>query len=559
MKKINFSALVLVLSFLFLFQNICSANFVLKYKFLDGNNVRTIIWNSGVFNQDPRTTNTAGFEWPKGTGKKAIFTTGLSLAAYVRGSDGILRLGESMASYKGEWAPGYILNGVATENASMHMYLVKAGDNAQNNPDYADWYIMVPFGAPYKDVNNNGIYDNGIDIPGMPNSAQTIFQVLTDGFAVTHNAGEGFGGGVTNPLLKAEMHMTAWCYNNSDTAILSNTQFLRFDIINKNDSAWRKAYFGIVCDPDIGDGNDDYIGCDTSRKLGFCYNGYNNDMIYGSNPPAIGIQLLKGAYNRGVSPNVDLGMTSFNFFTSPSSNPPVCESDPNGDTLGAYNMLKGLKKDGSPYMNPNITPYAPTKYCYNGNPVTNTGWNEVQGSIKNCGGTTGNLVAPNPVGDRRFIIGSGADNFTVRPNEKQTILISQFVGRSSSKSPNSNLTAITVLKTMSDTVKKYYQNNFPIGVNNISTVIPDKFSLFQNYPNPFNPATSIKYSVQSSQNIKLVVYDILGKEISTLVNEKQSPGIYEVTFDASNYPSGVYFYKLSADNFSEIKKMVLIK
>jgi hypothetical protein len=98
-----------------------------------------------------------------------------------------------------------------------------------------------------------------------------------------------------------------------------------------------------------------------------------------------------------------------------------------------------------------------------------------------------------------------------------------------------------------------------IGVNNISSEIPHNFYLYQNYPNPFNPATSIKYQVESIKFIKLVVCDILGKEVATLVNEKQSPGTYEVTFDGSDFPSGVYFYTLETQNYRETKKMLLIK
>jgi len=98
-----------------------------------------------------------------------------------------------------------------------------------------------------------------------------------------------------------------------------------------------------------------------------------------------------------------------------------------------------------------------------------------------------------------------------------------------------------------------------IFVNNISVEIPDKYSLSQNYPNPFNPSTNIRYQITKNKFVKITVYDLLGKEIETLVNEKQSPGTYEVTFDGSNYPSGVYFYKLSSGDFSETKKMVLIK
>ena len=96
-------------------------------------------------------------------------------------------------------------------------------------------------------------------------------------------------------------------------------------------------------------------------------------------------------------------------------------------------------------------------------------------------------------------------------------------------------------------------------VKTVSTEVPGKYLLFQNYPNPFNPVTSIKYQVESSKQIKLVVFDILGKEIATLVNEKQQPGTYEVNWNASLYPSGVYFYKLTSGDFSETKKALLIK
>jgi hypothetical protein len=89
--------------------------------------------------------------------------------------------------------------------------------------------------------------------------------------------------------------------------------------------------------------------------------------------------------------------------------------------------------------------------------------------------------------------------------------------------------------------------------------IPDKYLLEQNYPNPFNPTTSIKYSVSSIQNVKLTVFNMLGKEVATLVNERQKPGEYEVKFDGTNLPSGVYYYKIVSGDYSEVRKMVLIK
>lgn len=89
--------------------------------------------------------------------------------------------------------------------------------------------------------------------------------------------------------------------------------------------------------------------------------------------------------------------------------------------------------------------------------------------------------------------------------------------------------------------------------------IPKVFSLAQNYPNPFNPVTSIKYSVPKQSLVKLVIYDIIGREVTALVNEVKTPGNYSVSFDASNFASGVYFYKMEAGEFTDVKKMVLIK
>jgi hypothetical protein len=104
-----------------------------------------------------------------------------------------------------------------------------------------------------------------------------------------------------------------------------------------------------------------------------------------------------------------------------------------------------------------------------------------------------------------------------------------------------------------------YGDTNTVGINVISKNIPDKYKLCQNYPNPFNPSTNIKYQIINNKLVTLKIYDILGKEVATLVNEKQSPGYYEVTWDASNYPSEVYFYKVVCGDFSEVKKMILIK
>ncbi|MCB0742968.1 MAG: T9SS type A sorting domain-containing protein [Ignavibacteriales bacterium] len=108
--------------------------------------------------------------------------------------------------------------------------------------------------------------------------------------------------------------------------------------------------------------------------------------------------------------------------------------------------------------------------------------------------------------------------------------------------------------------KNAWENGLdPVGVEKVGS-LPSEFSLSQNYPNPFNPTTMIKYSIPAQSNVTLKIYDVLGSEVATLINnEVQSVGQYEVNFDASRLSSGIYFYTLNSGNFVQTKKMILLK
>jgi len=93
----------------------------------------------------------------------------------------------------------------------------------------------------------------------------------------------------------------------------------------------------------------------------------------------------------------------------------------------------------------------------------------------------------------------------------------------------------------------------------VSNEIPMEFLLSQNYPNPFNPSTTIRYSVPQNTNVMIKVFDVLGNEVATLVNEEKATGSYEANFNAKGLSSGIYFYKLQAGSFIETKKMILLK
>ena len=108
-----------------------------------------------------------------------------------------------------------------------------------------------------------------------------------------------------------------------------------------------------------------------------------------------------------------------------------------------------------------------------------------------------------------------------------------------------------------------YNTHLP--VIKINEELPQKYGLHQNFPNPFNPETKIKFELSQTDNRKqktvtrLIIYDISGKEVKILVNEMLQPGVYEVDFNGSLLPSGVYFYKLTAGEYAETKKMILMK
>jgi subtilisin family serine protease len=97
------------------------------------------------------------------------------------------------------------------------------------------------------------------------------------------------------------------------------------------------------------------------------------------------------------------------------------------------------------------------------------------------------------------------------------------------------------------------------GTHPIIAQLPKIFSLAQNYPNPFNPTTKIQYSIPKAGTVKLVVYDLLGRQVTTLVNERKQAGVYSASFDGTNLASGIYFYRIEAGDFTAVKKMVLIK
>jgi hypothetical protein len=125
--------------------------------------------------------------------------------------------------------------------------------------------------------------------------------------------------------------------------------------------------------------------------------------------------------------------------------------------------------------------------------------------------------------------------------------------------PNAAATELVAPQLVNEVFNHSIAYETVYGIKKLNEIVPENYQVYQNYPNPFNPTTIIRFDIHKTSHVKLIVYDILGKEIAILVNEKLNTGSYEVDWEGNKYPSGVYLYKLVTDGFLDVKKMVLLK
>jgi hypothetical protein len=493
---------------------------------MDVNNVSTWFRNNGSYNRDPVTGN-AGFEWPKATNKFARYASGLMIGAKYQSDTLVV-----YSSYNYEYLPGYTDNNCISQGKDDPLYRIYKLDYGVNNQDRTQWPNALlgnsDQGAPvYFDVQSNSWkpqdYGN-----------QTMFYAYTDSYPESHN--------FTQPI-KVDIKQINYAFTQS--GVLQDVVFSHYKIINRCGRTLNDVYISFWTDDDIGsNATSDKVGCDSLLRLGYTYKGISSDPQYPT-PPCVGFLLLKGAdyftghnsdtvkYCEGGNTKIkprykDRGMESFIRY---ANGDPVYGDFNNYREL--YRNMSGLGKNGQVIMHPNGYP---TKLSFSGDPVNGTGW-----------------VDPNG-GDRRFMLTTGPVNMS--PGDTQVIVMAQIITVGLN-----NLNSITKFKQYAAQVRNFYNNcfsGFAIGINNL-TETAKSFSLRQNYPNPFNPVTNIEFSIPSSQNVILQVYNALGEEAALLVNNRLSGGVYSVDWDASAFPSGVYFYSLRAGDFNETRKMVLIK
>jgi hypothetical protein len=551
------------------------------------NNVFNYYGNNGDGSFNKYSADNEGFEFTKGTGKTCVFEEGVVWGGYHKGGT-TPKVGGSV--YRHGLSAGPIIQfGTATTdpvaddptNPSNRIYRVRPDINPatpfasvqskiaseetasiSRYESYTDQNIYDQYindwnqwpaaqGAPFvygKDSNNvqrtSGPYNPKYDIPGRPGADQTLWYVAND----CNASRTAFLAG--SPVIGLEMRRTIWGYKRAGA--LGQTIFTSTVLINKSGAKIDTMYIAQWADPDVGDGGDDFVGCDTSRGLGYAYNGKPTDAVYGTAIPAVGFDIVQGPVVPGSSTDTaaflsgkragyrNLPMSAFTFFTQGivAFVDPV--QGPGGDVQW-YRLMQGMiASSGAQFIDP--TTSLPTKFCLSGDPATQTGWRD---------GMFG--LTPQ---DRRFSLAAGP--FTMAAGDTQEMVVALTAGLGADY-----LSSITVLRSNDDKVQSAY--NSMTGVGTVLGIappgkgIPVATELLQNYPNPFNPSTVIAYALGQRSNVNLTVFNGLGQEVATLVHEVQEAGRHEVRFTADGLASGIYFYMLTTGTAIATRKLVLIR
>ncbi len=448
------------------------------------NNIFNYYGNNGDGSFNKFSTSNEGFEFPKGSNDgTTVFEDGLVWTAF---QNDTLKCGGSTYNH-GLQAGRILTNGTATSlpaaddpaKTEYRIYRVRPDIKPTANADsvtleehqlntdevsytgrfqsitadqlrqqyWDDWNEWpADEGAPFTDVNHDGVYEPAVDVPGFPGADQTEWMVMNDlNPTLTVNL---YG---STPI-GLEVQRTIWAYNTSGA--LGNTIFIQYKLINKSGVQLDSMYVAQWADPDLGFAGDDFAGCDTVLDLGYCYNGVASDANYANlnlPPPAVGFDLLQGPIVPSVSTDSarfggtrihgykNLPMTAFSYVFKSGivdGDPPFYISSQYGAQWW-YNYMRGLHgSTGEQWINP-ATGLA-TPYVFSGDPVVGTGWNDGTG------------VYP---ADRRLSPCSGP--FTMAPGDTQEVIVAALAAQG-----NDRLSSVMLLKSYSRIVQKIFDGFF---------------------------------------------------------------------------------------------------
>ncbi len=505
-----------------------------------------------------RQTGGNGFYWPGGISatQGAVFEDGPLWGGLVNGDTLV-----HGSTYRQGLQPGNIIStGIAADPNSpdLGVYKVRPDWMLMSDSPFKqrleyDWnHWPVHLGAPWIDEDGDGTYNPQIDRPDIAGDEMN-WMVMNDLDSTRTKFLYG-----AYPI-GIEVQLAIYGYNTEND--LKDVVFKRYKHINKSENTVDSMYFTYWADVDLGDAGDDYVGTDTLLNMVYTFNGDDNDAVYSGAPPAIGYLLLQGPV---IPAEASDSAFTFDQWQFGYKNKALTASflyiggdalypDPYlGRIEGSqqmWNNMRGRLWDGNIIFDPVTGKQA--NFVVPGDPVNKTGWYEGEEA-----GSWG--IRP---GDRRQVLSSGPVTFA--PGDSQEVVYAIVIARGDNR-----LDSVTKLKEKAAAVREfYYTGKLPTAISDDEPVLsPNRFSLSQNYPNPFNPQTIINYEVPVGANsyspphVKLVVYDVLGREVKTLVNKTQLAGKYKVTFDATGFASGVYYYKLKAGkDFEKSRKMLLLR
>ncbi|NTV45561.1 MAG: T9SS type A sorting domain-containing protein [Chlorobiales bacterium] len=415
---------------------------------LDVNNIRA--WVGNQAKELHSANGSSGFEWPINTGKTAVFIMSPWLACEYEDNSADVRTAAVQNIPDGsEFIPGKITQNMdgtikpdESSKTKYRVYRIKSGDNVNTNADYRDW----PFedGAPYLAIQTkDGLSDSlGIDghpIPVLDNSGKLQPKIFGDVTTwCVYNDMRQDARAFSQKPMGCEIQQTAFAFRRAGA--LGNMVFFKFRIINRNvpdlanpnKGIWKNTYFAIFSDHDLGELGDDLVGCDTTLGLGFTYNATNIDAVYGSAPPAVGVDFFKGPTIRNANgTSKTLGMTAFARFNNSMT---ADDSDPQtGQPNEVYNYLKGFDRVGHPL--PGTRPGS--KFMWPADPETEAGSQYIE---------TGS-------GDKRQLIVTGP--FNMAAGDTQEVVCAVLIAKGTS-----NKNSVTELKTIDQSAQAAFDVNF---------------------------------------------------------------------------------------------------
>jgi hypothetical protein len=405
--------------------------------------------NNGDGCHDPRTDG-QGFYWPGGDYATlgAVYEDGLIWAGKI-GRE--VRMNGN--THRQGLQAGKILDNGEADDPGLSKYRVykirktwesfpPGSTREQYEKDLEEW--PVEDGAPWEDKNGNGVYDVG---EAQFIGDEVLWYVANDLDPTRSTRTYG-----SQPI-GLEQQCTIFGFQR--TGDLGDIVFKKYKMINKGQNTVTDMYFGMWTDTDLGDGNDDYTGCDTVLSLGYTYNGTNNDATYGTAPPAMGYDFFQGPIVKGETGDSakfdgkwrksykNLPMTAFTMYINPNTTYQDPDQGQYSGTLQFYYYLKGKVWNGNDFIDP--TTNQPTVKVLYGDPVAGTGWYEGKG-------WPGGSFAP---GDRRHLMSSGP--FTMAPGDTQEIVVGLIIARGTN-----NLNSITELKRKDRAAQIAYDLNFKL-------------------------------------------------------------------------------------------------